>query len=212
MRADALAGMLAGLAVAMPIGAIGSYLIGLAARSPFAVAVAAALGVATTDGCYALLAGLGIAGVERVVGRVAGPLHVVAALLLVGLAVRTVVLAVRRAGSSTGPVPSPSTGSGRERSVLRAYLTMIGLTAINPSTIATFAAIVGGHRLTGSPPWAALVVFAGAAFLASAGWQLLLVGSGSVLGRVLSGRRGQLVVACSSAALMIVLAVLIVLG
>ncbi len=208
MRADALAGVLAGLAVAMPIGAIGSYLLGLAARSRFAIAAAAALGVATTDGCYALLAGLGIAGVERVVGMVAGPLHVIAALLLVGLAVRTIVLAVRRAGSSN----NPSTGSGHDGSALRTYLTMIGLTAVNPSTIATFAAIVGGHQLTGSPLWAATAVFAFAAFLASAAWQLLLVGSGSVLGTVLSGRRGQLVVAGSSAALMIVLAVLIVLG
>jgi threonine/homoserine/homoserine lactone efflux protein len=204
----------------MPIGAIGSYLIGLAARTRFAIAAAAALGVATTDGCYALLAGLGIAGIERVVGLVSGPLHVIAALLLVGLAVRTVVLAVRRAGPGPDPSTSsghegaggPSTSSGREASVLRTYLTMIGLTAINPSTIATFAAIVGGHRLTGSPLWAAAAVFAVAAFLASAAWQLLLVGGGSVLGRLLSGRRGQLVVACASAGLMIGLAVLILLG
>ena len=53
---DLFAGALAGLAVAMPIGAIGSYLIGLAAQERLAAAVAAALGVATVDGAYALVA------------------------------------------------------------------------------------------------------------------------------------------------------------
>src|SRR4051812_11402534 len=50
MTADLLAGALAGLAVAMPVGAIGAYLLGLAARERFGVAAVAALGVATTDG------------------------------------------------------------------------------------------------------------------------------------------------------------------
>lgn len=230
MRADALAGVLAGLAVAMPIGAIGTYLVGLAARARFRVAVAAALGVATTDGCYALLAGTGIAGVERAVGALGDPLRAVAAALLVGLAVRTVVLAVRqaradtdpstdsghlsrrrRAGSGQASPGNASTGS-RPQSGLRTYASMVGLTAVNPATIATFAAVVGGHRLSGSPLWLATTVFAVGAFAASAAWQLTLVGAGTALGRVLSGRRGRLVVASASAAVMVGLAVLTVSG
>ena len=214
----------------MPIGAIGTYLVGLAARARFRVAVAAALGVATADGCYALLAGTGIAGVERAVGALGGALRAVAAALLLGLAVRTVELAVRRARAETGP----STGSGRLRrrrpessaqespespptgsrplSGLRTYAGMVGLTAVNPATIATFAAVVGGHRLSGSPLWLATTVFAVGAFAASAAWQLTLVGAGTALGRVLSGRRGRLVLASTSAAVMVGLAVLTVLG
>ena len=41
---DLLAGAVAGLAVAMPVGAIGAYLIGLGARERIAVAAAAASG------------------------------------------------------------------------------------------------------------------------------------------------------------------------
>jgi len=54
-----------------------------------------------------------------------------------------------------------------------------------------------------------VAVFAVGAFAASAGWQLLLVGGGSLLGRVLRGRRGQLGIAAASAALMLGLAAVV---
>ena len=79
-------------------------------------------------------------------------------------------------------------------SPLRTYALLVVLTAVNPATIATFAAVVVGHRLAGSPLWLAALVFGMGAFGASAGWQLTLVAAGSMLGRVLSGRRGQLAV------------------
>ena len=53
MISDFASGILAGLAVAMPIGAVGSYLVGLGARQRISVATAAALGVASVDGGYA---------------------------------------------------------------------------------------------------------------------------------------------------------------
>ncbi len=211
MSADLLAGLLAGLAVALPIGAIGSYLVGLAARERFAIAAAAALGVATTDGLYALVAGLGIGGVEQVIGAVATPLRWLAAALLVGLAVRTMVLALRSAGEPSPDGATPA-NPARTGSALRTYGLLVGLTAVNPATIATFAAVVVGHRLAGSPLWLAALVFGLGAFAASAAWQLTLVTAGSLLGRALSGRRSQLTVASMSAAVMLVLAALMVLG
>ena len=51
------------------------------------------------------------------------------------------------------------------------------------------------------------MLFAVGAFVASAAWQLLLVGGGSFLGRLLAGRRGQLGIAVCSAVLMLGLAV-----
>ena len=51
------------------------------------------------------------------------------------------------------------------------------------------------------------MLFALGALAASAIWQLLLVGGGSVLGRLLRGRRGQLGIALGSAAIMLGLAV-----
>lgn len=79
------AGALAGLAVAMPIGAVGMYLLGLAARERFGVACAAALGVATVDGAYALVAAFGRAGLGPFLRRVDGPFRVLAALVLVAV-------------------------------------------------------------------------------------------------------------------------------
>ena len=55
-------------------------------------------------------------------------------------------------------------------------------------------------------------MFALGAFVASAVWQLLLVGGGSLLGRLLSGRRGQLGIAIASAAIMLGLAIVVLLG
>jgi arginine exporter protein ArgO len=46
-----------------------------------------------------------------------------------------------------------------------------------------------------------------AAFFASASWQLLLAGGGALLGRALTGRRGRLVTALASSAVIMALAV-----
>ncbi|HEX5383130.1 MAG TPA: lysine transporter LysE, partial [Propionibacteriaceae bacterium] len=64
MIGDFIAGAVAGLAVAMPIGAAGTYLIGLGARERMTVASAAALGVASVDGGYAVIAALSGSGVR----------------------------------------------------------------------------------------------------------------------------------------------------
>ena len=52
--AELAAGAVTGLAVAMPVGPVGAHLVGLAARSPWRTAAAAALGVASVDGAYAV--------------------------------------------------------------------------------------------------------------------------------------------------------------
>jgi len=200
---DLLAGALAGLAVAMPIGAIGSYLVGLAARERLAAAVAAALGVATVDGAYALVAALGGAGLQALLQRLSGWLTVLAAVVLVGVALRTLLVAVRRYRSA-----APGSAQLRPRlGPFRAYLTLIGMTAVNPATVITFAAVVLGRSADAPPTWAAVALFAVGALTASAVWQLLLVGGGSVLGRLLRGRRGQLGIALGSAGIMLGLAI-----
>ena len=199
-----LAGAVAGLAVAMPVGAIGAYLLGLAARERFSVAAAAAAGVASVDGGYALVASLGGAGLRTLLQRTSAVLTVLAALLLVAMALRTLQQALRRYRAEA---PSVS-GAGRLASPLRAYAALVGLTAVNPATVITFSAVVLG-RPAGSTglSWLSIELFALGAFAASAAWQLLLVGGGSVLGRLLAGRRGQLGIAVASALLMLGLAV-----
>jgi threonine/homoserine/homoserine lactone efflux protein len=187
-----VAGLLAGWAIAVPVGAIGAYLVALSATAPWRTGVAAALGVACADGVYALVAVLGGAAVAPAVTRVAGPLREVSAGVLLALAVRTAVVALRPVGAAPALAPR------------RAFVRLLGLTLVNPTTVVFFSALVVGAR--GGAPLAEQLVFAASAFVASASWQLLLVGCGTFLGSALTGRRGRLATGLVSSAVIAVLA------
>jgi arginine exporter protein ArgO len=207
LLAELAAGAVAGLAVAMPVGAVGTYLLGLGARSPWRTAAAAALGVASVDGAYAVLAALGGLGLRRWVERSGPGLSVAAALVLVLVAVRTAWSALRRFRRPPGAAAdAPLTPA-------RAYALLVAMTAVNPATLVTFAAVVLARSGSGvSSTAAAAALFAAGAFVASAAWQLLLAGGGSLLGRLLRGPRGQLGVGLASGAIMLALAVTLLLG
>jgi arginine exporter protein ArgO len=197
------AGAVAGLAVAMPIGAVGSYLVGLAARERTAIAVVAALGIASVDGGYAIVAAAGGAGLQAMLSEVSGWLTYAAAITLVVVAVHTMRTAFRR---YRGDIQTRA--QLRELTPARAYLSLVALTAINPATVVTFAAVVVGRSSSdGGSSWLAVALFALGAFGASAIWQLLLAGGGSLLGRMLRTRRGQLRISLCSAVVMLGLAV-----
>jgi arginine exporter protein ArgO len=200
---DFASGAVAGLAVAMPIGAVGTYLIGLAARERTLTAAAAALGIASVDGVYAIVAALGGTGLQALLREVSRWLVWIAAITLVIVATYTLLMAVNRYRGHIGTLAQP----GR-LTPARAYLNLFALTAINPATLVTFAAVVIGRSASeGGSSWLAVALFAVGAFLASAVWQLLLAGGGSLLGRLLHGRRGQLGIAVCSAVIMLSLAV-----
>jgi arginine exporter protein ArgO len=196
-----VAGLLAGYGVAVPVGAIAPLLISLTARTSLRVGAAAALGVATADGVYALVAGAGGTAVTRAVTPVAMPLRWVAAAVLAALAVRTAAGALRR--HRAGPT-TPATSA--LSSPPRAYLGLLGLTLLNPGTIVYFAALVIGRQAAGAGGALAGAAFTAGTFAASASWQLLLAGSGNVLGRLLTGPRGRLATALAGSAVILLLA------
>ena len=204
---DALvSGLLAGYGVAIPVGAIGALLVSLTARTSFGVGSAAALGVATADGLYATVAVLGGAAITGLIRPIATPLRWSACVVLLALAARTAWTAWQhhrepaRAGRDT-------TGLGTPR---RAYLGLLGLTILNPATVIYFSALVLGRQSATPLAGAALVVFVLAAFCASASWQLLLAGSGSLLGRALTGARGRLLTSMAASVVIAVLALKLV--
>ncbi|GGO15119.1 LysE family transporter [Micromonospora parathelypteridis] len=197
-----LAGLVAGYGVAIPVGAIAILILGLSARTSFRVGAAAALAVATADGLYAAVAALGGAGLAGIVAPVAGPLRVVAAAVLLGLAAHGLWrtwYAHRSRQTSTTPVGRGLSTPGR------AFAAVLGLTLLNPTTVLYFAALVLGRRDTADEGSAAL--FVAGVFLASASWQLLIAGGGTVVGRALTGPRGRLVTGLVSSALIAALAV-----
>jgi arginine exporter protein ArgO len=202
-----LAGAVAGYGIAIPVGAIGAYLVALTARTSFRVGGAAALGVASADGLYALVAVLGGAALATVVAGVAEPLRWLAVAVLLGLAARIAVLAFREyhhphTRRVTGGLTRPGS----------AYLVLLGATLLNPTTVVYFAALVVGARAGAFDGGAAGTAFVAGAFLASASWQLLLAGSGAALGHVLTGPRGRLATGLVSAVIVAGLAALTALG
>ncbi|NGO76494.1 LysE family transporter [Streptomyces sp. YC504] len=202
MTAALVAGLLAGYGIAIPVGAVATYLVALTARTSLRTGASAALGVASADGLYALIAALGGTALAPLLASVTTPLRWASACVLLALAVRGAVTAVRqyRGGAASGR-------EVRELTSLRAYLSLLGITLLNPVTVIYFTALVLGTG-PGSPSGAAeQTVFVLAAFLASASWQLLLAGGGALLGRLLTGRRGRLVTAVASSVLIAGLAV-----
>ncbi|WP_203933206.1 LysE family transporter [Virgisporangium ochraceum] len=197
--------MVAGYAVAVPVGAIAALLISLTARTSLRIGSAAALGVATADGLYCALAVVGGAAVARLVEPVSGPLRWAAMVVLLALAARTAYTAWRaRTDAPTVKAVRGLTSPGR------AFLGLLALTVLNPSTVVYFTALVLGRQ--GDSDAVTAVVFVAAAFLASASWQLLLAAGGGLLGRVLTGPRGRFATATVSSVVIAVLAVGLVLG
>ena len=92
-----------------------------------------------------------------------------------------------------------------------AYWVFVGITAVNPTTVVYFAAVVLGnsHLVDGSVQG---LVFVTAAFVASASWQLGLAVAGTGLGRSVTGPRGRLVTGLVSALVVAGLAVRTILG
>ncbi|HEU5107072.1 MAG TPA: LysE family transporter, partial [Micromonosporaceae bacterium] len=191
-----------GYGVAVPVGAIAILIIGLTARTSLRVGVGAALGVATADGLYALLAVAGGAALASLIEPIATPMRWLAAAVLLVLAAHTAVTAVRH---HRDPARAAGTDAGLS-TPRRAYAGLLALTLLNPMTIVYFAALVLGRQAADGLSLAGEALFVTGAFLASASWQLVIAGSGSLVGRLLTGPRGRLATALASAALIVALA------
>lgn len=168
-------GMLAGLGVAMPLGAISVLLLGEGVARGFWGAAPGALAVGTIDTLYSLAAVvLGAVAAPVIVGWGRWPM-VLGGLVLVGIAAAGLWRSVAGPDADIA-APAPA-GGGWHRFAL-----FLGLTAVNPTTLVYFAAItVGLADLLRSP--VAGGVFVAGVGVASACWQLALVGIGSALGR-----------------------------
>lgn len=167
-------GLLAGLGVAMPLGAISVLLLGEGITRGFGRSVPAATAVGVVDALYAALAVL--------LGAVAAPLiagwspwpTVVGGVALVGIAAAG--LWRSRAAAPEAADAGPHDGPGWHR-----FAVLFGLTAINPATLVYFAAItVGLADLLRTP--AAGALFVGGVGVASLSWQLVVVAVGGALG------------------------------
>ncbi|MEV7552996.1 LysE family transporter [Amycolatopsis sp. NPDC089917] len=203
MSAALVAGLLAGYGIAIPVGAVGTYLVVLTARAGLKIGAYAALGVATADGLYALIAVLGGGGLVRIIQPIAEPLRWISVAVLLALSVHIGITGIRNFRDSAKPAATEPAAIGP----LKAYASLLGITLLNPTTVIYFTALVLGSEDMAAATTSEHVVFVAAAFAASASWQLLLAGGGAVLGKALTGRRGRLATALTSSALIAVLAI-----
>jgi arginine exporter protein ArgO len=197
-----VAGLFAGYGIAMPVGAVATYLVALTARTTLRIGAFAALGVATADGLYALIAALAGSAVTPVIQPIMPPLRWASALVLIALAVRSAARAIRQYRKTQATTQAGETPI----SPVRAYVALLGLTMMNPITVIYFAALVLGNQSTAAPDHPQQAVFVLAAFAASASWQLLLAGGGALLGHALTGSRGRLITTVTSSTVICALA------
>lgn len=210
-----LAGVAAGLGIAIPVGAISILIVETGLRRGFRLAVAAGAGAATVDGLYALIAAAFGAALASALAPWERPLRVVAVVALVAIALRG-LMALRALarpatldGDSDGaPVRSDVEAAERGGSAARTYGVFVAITVLNPVTVTYFAALILGLGSTGigSAEKAAFVL---GAFLASLAWQTLLAAVGAFLHRRFSPRLRAGVVLLGNA---IILAFALVIG
>jgi threonine/homoserine/homoserine lactone efflux protein len=195
-----ISGALAGFGIAMPVGAVTVMIVTLSAQTSLRTGLAGAMGTATADGLYALIAALTGAALAGLLQPVAQPMRWTAAVVLLALAAKGLADAVRRS------LDPGSVQRVEEKRPLNVYLQFLGLTVLNPLTIVYFSALVLALR---NDDWPAMggLMFVVAAFAASASWQALLAVGGALVGRVLTSDRGRLGTALIGNGVIIFLAV-----
>lgn len=172
-----VAGVVAGLGVAMPLGAVAALVLREGLVNGFRVAAAAGAGVATVDLVYCAVATTTGALLARAIEDQRGAFVLVSGALVLAIGLRQLHRALTHPeGAGADVEPTSAVG---------AFVRFVGITAINPLTLVYFVAL-GSTVPTGS--WVGPLVFVVAAGLASLAWQLALAGAGSLLGGALSPR------------------------
>lgn len=164
------AGIVAGLAVAIPLGAIGVLIVDLGVRGGFRPAFLAGLGTAMADGAYATVAAVAGVAVGAWLAPVEDPLRLVAAAILAAVGIAG-LLALRRPATYREPPPAD------HRLVAR----FLGLTAVNPATAVTFAGLMIGLPAVADASALGKAAFVVGAFGASLAWQSALAGGGALM-------------------------------
>jgi threonine/homoserine/homoserine lactone efflux protein len=172
-----IAGLVAGFAIAMQVGAVSLLLIEASIASGPRAGVAAGMGVATADFAYAVVAAAAGGAAGAVLASHESEIKVVAALTLAAIAIHGLVK-LRAERRAVEDAPDYDAVRGH-------YARFLAITAANPLTIASFAAVAAALSLDGAGAAAAFAVGVG---LASAGWHLVLTLAAGHAGRWVTPR------------------------
>lgn len=176
-------GVLAGYGIAIPVGAIAILIVDLALRRGFAAGFMAGAGAATADFVYALLAVAAGASLAIALAPYAFVLRIASAVVLLLLGGYGLWQAWQiNEKPAAGPVDGDSQG------LPGVYLRFLGLTILNPLTIAYFAALILGRDAGATVNALDRLLFVVGAAMASLSWQTLLAGFGALANQRLSPR------------------------
>ncbi|HEY7983773.1 MAG TPA: LysE family transporter [Ktedonobacterales bacterium] len=157
-----LRGAALGLAIAAPVGPIGVLCIRRTLADGRLIGFVSGLGAATADASYGAVAAFGLTLVSSLLLSLRLWVHLLGALFLCYLGLRT---ALARPASA----PAGTSGKG----LAGAYASTLALTLTNPATILSFAVVFAGLGLAGGTVAVAALTVAGV-FAGSALWWLLL--------------------------------------
>jgi threonine/homoserine/homoserine lactone efflux protein len=173
-------GLLAGYGISIPFGGIAVLIVDVGLRKGFRRGFFAGAGAATADFLGALA--VAVAG-----GILAEALAPMSEALRVASGVGLVAMGAW--GIWRGRAPkSPAARPPRDLGDLGTYAQFVGLTLVNPLTVAYFAAFVLGRGAEELSTWPARSAFVAGFALASLSWQTLLAAFGAVTHHFVSPR------------------------
>jgi threonine/homoserine/homoserine lactone efflux protein len=196
-----LAGLAAGLAIAMQVGAVSLLLVEAAVVSGPRVGVAAGMGVAAADLGFAVIAAAAGGAAGAALSSHETEIRVIAAIVVAAIAVHGLVALARERRRADGGADADAAGeaarahggadadaageAASDRAPRTHFARFLAITAANPLTIASFAAVAAALSLDGP---AAAAAFAAGVGVASAAWHVLLTLAAGHAGRWMTPR------------------------
>jgi len=197
-----LRGIIAGYGIAIPVGPIGILILELGIRRGFTTAFSAGAGAATADLLYATIASTAGAFLVSILTPYAHTLRMVSAIVLIAFGAWLLYRGLR------GRKESKEVSA---MSHVDTYLVFLGLTLLNPVTVAYFTTLILGLTAGTAVSSIDIFLFVLGAFLASLSWQsVLAVVSGSAHKRL--SAKLQFATFAFGNCLVILLGVLILIG
>jgi len=123
----------------------------------------------------------------------AGPLRIITAIVLAGVA-GSITLSTMRATHSTVPNDEPARRLPHTPSVPHAYADLLTLTITNPTTIIYFITLIIKNHSTTTISNLTNITFILNTFITSTDWQLLLINNNHTLNTLTSNTHNQLII------------------
>lgn len=185
MLALFLKGLIIGFAIAAPVGPIGILCIQRSLHDGFKVGLMTGLGAALADGCYGLVAGLGLTAISSLLVSQQFWIRLLGGLFLIYLGIKTLI---------TPPRDKAASGNS-DKSPWHACVTTFFLTLTNPMTILSFVAVFAGLGLgsTNSNYMQATLLIIGITIGSACWWLLLSSGIAFILHHRVSSKTMRII-------------------